>query len=293
MPDYVCGNADELRRLADLLDANQDQPAIAAADTLHERRVAAMQARYPGVPIASLSGRVFCGPTDAPRVNARCWHTIRNLDIGSIADMYIYGEIGEFGVSAADVVYYLNSIDTEVINVYLNSPGGELFDGMAIRNKLRDHPAHVEVKVDALAASVATIVAMAGNKIVMNRQSRMMIHDAWAIVLGNSADMRQMADTLDVLSDDMAGIYAVRAGGSAPEWRKLMKAETWFSAQASVARGLADEAIIDIPESVAVVASLNPVAGPKPPLTAVPQPATDPCSELAALLGGMTKEAVS
>lgn len=262
MPIEAVGTADELRALAALMEAGQPEP-LAAAGAVHGQRVAAVRARYPGVPLAALNRRIFChqhgaggaGGAGVPAPRARTWNTIRNLDAGIIlAELYIYGEIGEWGITAADVVAQLASITATNLTVYLNSAGGEVFEGQAIRNKLRDHPAMVEVRVDGYAASIASIIAMAGDRIVMNRQARMMIHDASGLVIGNPGDLRMMADILDAVSDDMASVYATRAGGTMAEWRKRMKAETWYSADGAVEVGLADEAIVDIPAAMEVYA---------------------------------------
>jgi ATP-dependent protease ClpP protease subunit len=307
--DFVVGTADELRRLASLADAAPDHSLASAEAPEQQRRVEAVQARFPGVPLASLAGRIWCdAPTAAP-VRARSWHTIRNLDHGGIlAEMYLYGDIGEWGITAADFVQQLNSITATAITLHLNSPGGEVFEGQAIRNKLMDHPAHIEVRIDALAASIATIIAMAGDRIVVNRQGRMMIHDASGLVVGNAADMRALADVLDAVSNDMAGVYATRAGGTPKEWRARMKAETWFSAEEAVAVGLADEAIIDLPAVTEPYAARNrtmvgaqaaPVsvgpdpAPPTPSGAGVPEP--DPWTSLAAAFAAVyapIKEAV-
>lgn len=272
MPIEAVGTADELRALAALMEAGQPEP-LAAAGAVHGQRVAAVRARYPGVPLAALNRRIFCDAPAHTHGRARTWNTIRNLDAGIIlAELYIYGEIGEWGITAADVVAQLASITATNLTVYLNSAGGEVFEGQAIRNKLRDHPAMVEVRVDGYAASIASIIAMAGDRIVMNRQARMMIHDASGLVIGNPGDLRMMADILDAVSDDMASVYATRAGGTMAEWRTRMKAETWYSADGAVEVGLADEAIVDIPASVEVYAG----PGPTPTAGGVGLGAPDP-----------------
>lgn len=231
MGDYVYGTADELRALAATLTQG-DQSTITAALSEQDQRIAAVQAHFPTTPIASLAGRVFCA-------SPRFWSVITTDG----AELYLYGMIGEWEVSAVDFIQALAAVVGPAITVRVNSPGGDYFEGMAIYNALIDHPAQVEVRVDALAASAASFIAMAGNRVVMNRQARMMIHDAHGIVAGNAADMVSMADVLDAISDDMAAIYAARAGGTPAKWRGLMKAETWYSAEKAVAAGLADEAV--------------------------------------------------
>ncbi|MEU4386582.1 head maturation protease, ClpP-related [Promicromonospora sp. NPDC023805] len=152
-------------------------------------------------------------------------------------------EIGFWGTTAQDFVDELLAIDASVIELHVNSPGGDVFDGLAIMNALADHPATVNVVVDGLAASAASFIAMAGDNVKMNRGSQLMIHDAIGFSYGNAADMEEMATLLSRISDTIAGIYADRAGGKADDWRDLMRAETWYSASEAADAGLADEAV--------------------------------------------------
>lgn len=169
------------------------------------------------------------------------WYEIKNK-AATRAEVFIYDEIGYFGVTASDFVADLRDITAGTIELHLNSPGGDAFDGVAIYNALRDHSATVDVIIDSLAASAASFIAQAGDTITMNRGSQMMIHDAWGLAIGNAVDMTEMADVLDRHSDIIAGIYAERAGGEVAEWRDLMRAETWFTADEAVEAGLADDA---------------------------------------------------
>lgn len=163
-------------------------------------------------------------------------------DAGGVASLHIYGAIGGFwdGVVAGDVVREIHDLDVATLNVYVNSPGGDAYDGIAIRNALRQSPAHVIVHVDGLAASAASYIACAGDEVIMGENAEIMIHEAWNIVLGNAEEMRTEADALDRLSDNIAAMYAEKAGGEVASWRALMKAETWYSADEAVAAGLAD-----------------------------------------------------
>jgi ATP-dependent protease ClpP protease subunit len=170
----------------------------------------------------------------------RSWFSITNLGTNA-AELWIYDEVGGWGVTASDFVMQLKDLNVSDITLHLNSPGGSVFDGLAILNALRDHPAFVTVKVDALAASIASVIAQAGNKVIMGRSSTMMIHNASGLVMGESGDMRKMADMLDQTTDTIAGVYVDRAGGTKAEWLALMAEETWYSAQEAVDAGLADE----------------------------------------------------
>lgn len=175
------------------------------------------------------------------------WFKLKNAADGETTDLYIYDEImpkwmADFfgGVSAEGLIEELNASTASVINVRINSPGGAIFEAVAIHSALMSHSATINVYVDALAASAASIVAMAGDTITMMPGSQMMIHDALGVEMGNAADMRAFADFLDKQSDNLASIYANKAGGEIADWRAVMLAETWMFAQEAVDMGLAD-----------------------------------------------------
>lgn len=158
----------------------------------------------------------------------------------STARVDIYDVIDSwFGVSAKDLIAELNELDVKTIDLHINSPGGAAYDGIAIYNALMDHDATVNVTVDGMAASAASVIAMAGESITMNRASQMMIHDASGLCWGNAKDMEETADFLNRLSDDIASVYSERAGGSIEDWREAMRAETWYNAEEAVEAGLA------------------------------------------------------
>lgn len=162
------------------------------------------------------------------------------------AELLLYDEIGFWGIWAVDVAAALSTVSGP-LHVRINSPGGDVFDGVAIYNLIADYPDQVTVTVDGLAASAASFIAMAGDSIRMNRASQMMIHDASGGCRGNAADMKAMAALLDMISQTIAGIYAGRAGGEVEEWRERMLVDggfgTWYTADEAVAAGLADELV--------------------------------------------------
>lgn len=171
---------------------------------------------------------------------------VRNAK-GDIAEIDILDEIAPFwGVDAKQVCKEIRAVSAKKIVVNLNSPGGDYFDGVTIYNTLKRHPADIEMRVDGLAASAASIIAMAGDKIYMSQGSQMMIHDAMSYAGGNAGSLRKRADLLDKCSDDIAAIYADRRGNSAEFWRAAMKEESWYNADEAVTAGLAD-AITDTP----------------------------------------------
>jgi ATP-dependent protease ClpP protease subunit len=178
------------------------------------------------------------------RENARPGFEIRNAASGDEAELLVYDEIDSWwGVSAGDVIAELAQVTAPNLRVRINSPGGSVFEGLAIANALRAHPANVIVQVDGLAASIASVIAMAGDRLVMMPNSMLMVHEASGLCIGDATDMQQMAGVLGKISDNIAGAYAAKAGGTSDEWRAVMRAETWYLPEDAVAAGLADEAI--------------------------------------------------
>jgi ATP-dependent Clp endopeptidase proteolytic subunit ClpP len=194
-----------------------------------------LRARMPEV-IADL--RAKAKEHDAPRREAG--YTITNLAEGE-AVVRIYDEIWDLGVNALDLAADLDSIDADHIRVEINSPGGSVFDGIAIYNALRNHPAHVTTRVDGIAASIASVIAQAGDTRIMVTGSQMMIHNAWGMTVGDRQDHTDMAGVLAQQDEVIASIYAARSGKPADEFRALMDAETWLTAERAVEAGLADE----------------------------------------------------
>lgn len=165
-----------------------------------------------------------------------------NPDKPDTTDIFIFEEIGgSWGIDAAQFVLDLQKINTSNIDVYINSPGGSVNDAISIYNSLIAHPANVTTYVNALAASAASIITMAGDKVVMMVGSQLMIHDAMSSELGNPAELRDLADWLDDQSNNLASIYAARAGRTTKFWRNKMTAETWMFADEAVALNLANE----------------------------------------------------
>ncbi len=165
------------------------------------------------------------------------WYRIRN-QVNGPTQLHIYDEIGYFGVSAGDLVRDLADV-TGPLEVHLNSPGGEVFDGITIYNTLLARK-DVAVVIDGLAASIASVIAMAGNPVLIARNAQMMIHDGHGMAIGNAQDMRDLAEILDRTSNNIASIYSDHTGRAIDYWRQLMKAETWYNAQDAIDAGLAD-----------------------------------------------------
>jgi ATP-dependent protease ClpP protease subunit len=177
------------------------------------------------------------------RANAQKTHgalTIRAIAGTGDVDMYVTGEIG-WDFTNGDVRDSLASLAVapDTINLHINSPGGNAFAGVQIYNTLKESPALVNVIVEGMAASAASVIAMAGDTVTMATGSSLMIHDAMSLCYGNAAEKRKDADLLDGVSANLADIYAERAGQDAAHWRDLMLAETWFHGQEAVDVGLA------------------------------------------------------
>jgi ATP-dependent protease ClpP protease subunit len=170
----------------------------------------------------------------------RRWYNITNVAADE-AELLLFNEIGGwFGTYADEFDAELKAITASHLTVRLNSPGGSVTEGIAIASALRSHPADITIRVDGIAASIASVIAMAGDRLLMMPGSMLMVHEAFGECVGDSAEMIKMAEVLDVISDNIASMYAAKAGGTADEWRERMRAETWFKAEDAVAAGLAD-----------------------------------------------------
>jgi ATP-dependent Clp endopeptidase proteolytic subunit ClpP len=181
----------------------------------------------------------------SPPENAKDWFRMEgSAEDPDATDVLIYSSIGGwFGMWADEFVDELKAVTTSKINLRLNSPGGSVFDGIAIANAIRSHPATVTVYVDSLAASIASVIAMSGDRLVMMPQSQIMVHNASGGCYGDATEMTKMADLLDKQSKNIAQAYAQHTGRPLAEWIDYMSSETWFTAEEAVTVGLADEAM--------------------------------------------------
>jgi ATP-dependent Clp protease protease subunit len=170
------------------------------------------------------------------------WFAIKNATEES-ADIYLYDFIGDswVGTDASAVVAQLNALKTKKINLRINSPGGYVFEGFAIYNALVRHTAEVTTYVDGLAASIASVIALAGKKVVIAENAMMMIHDPWVMVAGDSAELRKQADILDQMKESIINTYVTRTGLDRMKIAQMMSDETWFTAQQAIDQKFADE----------------------------------------------------
>lgn len=163
-------------------------------------------------------------------------------DDNSITIFDVIGEdywTGE-GVTAKRIAGALRAIGDRDVTVLINSPGGDMFEGLAIYNLLREHSGRVTVKVLGVAASAASIIAMAGDEVQVARAGFLMIHNAWIMAAGNRHDFREFAEYLEPFDASMADIYVARTGGELAAMQSLMDAESWIGGSAAIEQGFAD-----------------------------------------------------
>jgi ATP-dependent Clp endopeptidase proteolytic subunit ClpP len=170
---------------------------------------------------------------------AMSWYEIKNH--ADASEIWIYDEIGYWGIGAKDFILELNAIKSKQISMHINSPGGEVFDGNAIYNAIKNHPASVTTYIDGIAASIASVIALAGDKVIMAENAIYMMHNPFGLVIGNADEMRKMADVLDKICDSMLGAYVSKSGKTQDEIRSLLDAETWMNADEAKEAGFVDE----------------------------------------------------
>tara|TARA_R110000824_G_scaffold3988_2_gene19015 strand:+ start:4605 stop:5663 length:1059 start_codon:yes stop_codon:yes gene_type:complete len=166
------------------------------------------------------------------------WFEIQNNANSETADVYIYSEVGGFDVNAKSFIDELKTIKDKNIDVHINSLGGSVFDGLAIYNALKNHSKKVTTKVEGIAASIASVIAMAGDKIEMAENSLFMIHNPFAMSGGDANELRKTANILDKIRNEIAEIYASKSKQSAEHYIDLMNVETWFNSDETMELGL-------------------------------------------------------
>lgn len=165
---------------------------------------------------------------------------------GETADLDIFDEIGFWGVQAADFIRDLKAIKASTINVSINSPGGDVFAGLAIYNALKGSGKEIVVKVMGVAASAASLIAMAGDKIVMPKNTFMMVHNPWSFAMGNADELRDTADTLDKIGASLQATYVAKTGQPEDKIKELLAKDTWLSADEALELGFATEVVDDV-----------------------------------------------
>jgi len=170
------------------------------------------------------------------------------------ATIHLYDEVGAFGAGSKEFLSDLAKLDGQHIHLRINSPGGSVIEGSAIYNSLRRHKGGVTVHIDALAASMASVIAMAGAPVYIADNALMMIHNPWTISAGDADQLRKEADLLDKLKSTLVNAYVRKTGMDQNQVAEMMDAETWLDAVEAVALGFADA----IEEGVAAAATATP-----------------------------------
>ena len=160
---------------------------------------------------------------------------------GEEATVYLYDSIGWLGVEAQPFVSDLAAITAGTIRLRINSPGGDVFAGTAIYNALREHGARVITQIDGVAASIASIIALAGDEVHIAEGAFFMIHNPFMVAIGDAEEMRRAADLLDKVRGQLAAVYVRKTGMDLGEVESLMDEETWFTAEEAVDAGFADQ----------------------------------------------------
>lgn len=162
-------------------------------------------------------------------------------------ELMLYGDISSstwWGdeVTPKDFKKDLDALgDIKTLNIFINSGGGDVFAGQAIYSMLKRHVSNKVVYIDGLAASIASVIAMAGDKIIMPKNAMMMIHNAWTVAAGNKDDFRKLADDMEKIDDSIVTTYVNKTGKNSDAVKALMDAETWMTADEAVEQGFADE----------------------------------------------------
>lgn len=168
--------------------------------------------------------------------------------------IHLYDEVGAFGAGSKEFLSDLAKLDGQHIHLRINSPGGSVVEGTAIYNALRRHKGGLTVHIDALAASMASVIAMAGAPVYIADNALLMIHNPWTVSMGDSDQLRREADLLDKLKSTLVNAYKRKSGMEEEEIRSMMDSETWLDAVEAVALGFADA----IEEGVAAAATATP-----------------------------------
>lgn len=174
---------------------------------------------------------------------------VLNKAENDVAVMYMYGSIGSgwfADISSKEVRYQLKNISAKTIHVHVNSPGGDVFESIAIGNLLKNHAAKIIVHIDGLAASGASVIAMAADEIIMPKNTMMMIHRAWTWAAGNAKELRKIADDLGKIDTAVTESYTSRFVGEKSELERLLDEETWLTADESRLFGLCDTIVDEI-----------------------------------------------
>tara|TARA_R110000803_G_scaffold16356_2_gene44855 strand:+ start:2168 stop:3163 length:996 start_codon:yes stop_codon:yes gene_type:complete len=167
------------------------------------------------------------------------WYNIKNKS-SEVADVYLFNDIGTFGVTAQNFIDEIKEYEDTELNIHINSLGGEVFEGMAIYSIIQRRKAKTTVYIEGIAASIASVIALAADEVIMSENSLLMIHNAWGGTQGEAKDMRKQAEILDKITNEIAEVYVKKSGIPYNEVIRMMDEETWLTAEEAVALGLVD-----------------------------------------------------
>jgi len=180
------------------------------------------------------------------------WYNIQNK-AGETADVYIFDEIGTYGITAQEFITDIKDLKDTPINLRINSLGGDVFDGMAMYNVIKRREAKTTVYIEGIAASIATIISLGADEVVMAENSLFMIHNAWGGTMGEAKDMRKTAETLEKITGELTDIYRKKTGLSYDALAEMMDEETWLNANEALEMGFIDT----ISDSIKVAAKYD------------------------------------
>jgi len=185
---------------------------------------------------------------------AKSWYAISNKDSeDGKAEVFIYDEIGGWGVWASEFIKEIKQLGD--FDLRINSPGGDVFEGYAIANAIKSHKGNVTVKVEGMAASIASIVALAGDKLEMSENAFFMIHNAWTFVVGNAKELRKAADDMEKISQPLVSTYVKAFNVEESEVIRMMDEETWLGVEDMQELGVK----VSVTESLKVAAKANKI----------------------------------
>lgn len=167
------------------------------------------------------------------------WYKIKNKS-SEVADVYLFNDIGTFGITAQNFIDEIKEYEDTELNIHINSLGGEVFEGMAIYSIIQRRKAKTTVYIEGIAASIASVIALAADEVIMSENSLLMIHNAWGGTQGEAKDMRKQAEILDKITNEIAEVYVKKSGIPYNEVIRMMDEETWLTAEEAVALGLVD-----------------------------------------------------
>ena len=167
------------------------------------------------------------------------WYNIKNKS-SEVADVYLFNDIGTFGVTAQNFIDEIKEYEDTELNIHINSLGGEVFEGMAIYSIIQRRKAKTTVYIEGIAASIASVIALAADEVIMSENSLLMIHNAWGGTQGEAKDMRKQAEILEKITNEIAEVYVKKTKIPYNEIVEMMDEETWLTAQEAVALGFVD-----------------------------------------------------